>query len=82
MGDSSGGWATAFAATTSDTLELDGETGVDGTSSAVQVAVAEAIRRALSSPGLIRTSGVAVVARLVYSGRFRGPFERTKSILI
>ena len=40
MGDSSGGWATAFAATTSDTLELDGETGVDGTSSAVQVAVA------------------------------------------
>lgn len=40
MGDSSGGWAAAFAATTSDTLELDGETGVDGTSSAVQVAVA------------------------------------------
>ena len=40
MGDSSGGWATAFAATTGDTLELDGETGVDGTSSAVQVAVA------------------------------------------
>ncbi len=40
MGDSSGGWATAFAATTSDTRELDGETGVDGTSSAVQVAVA------------------------------------------
>ena len=40
MGDSSGGWATAFAAATGDTLELDGETGVDGTSSAVQVAVA------------------------------------------
>jgi len=40
MGDSSGGWATAFAATTSDTRELEGETGVDGTSSAVQVAVA------------------------------------------
>ena len=40
MGDSSGGWATAFAATTSGILELDGETGVDGTSSAVQVAVA------------------------------------------
>jgi acetyl esterase/lipase len=40
MGDSSGGWATAFAATTSDIPELDGETGVDGTSSAIQVAVA------------------------------------------
>jgi acetyl esterase/lipase len=40
MGDSSGGWATAFAATTSDTLELEGETGVDGTSSEVRVAVA------------------------------------------
>ena len=40
MGDSSGGWATAFAAATSDTLELEGEPGVDGTSSAVQVAVA------------------------------------------
>ena len=40
MGDSSGGWATAFAAATSDTLELEGETGVDGTSSAVRVAVA------------------------------------------
>lgn len=39
MGNSSGGWATAFAATTSDTMVLDGETGVDGTSSAVQVAV-------------------------------------------
>jgi acetyl esterase/lipase len=40
MGNSSGGWATAFAAATSDTLELEGETGVDGTSSAVRVAVA------------------------------------------
>ena len=40
MGDSSGGWATAFAAATSDTLVLEGETGVDGTSSAVRVAVA------------------------------------------
>ncbi|HEX4896935.1 MAG TPA: alpha/beta hydrolase [Candidatus Limnocylindrales bacterium] len=40
MGNSSGGWAAAFAATTGDDLELAGETGVDGTSSAVQVAVA------------------------------------------
>jgi acetyl esterase/lipase len=40
MGDSSGGWATAFAAATSDTLELEAETGVEGTSSAVRVAVA------------------------------------------
>ena len=39
MGNSSGGWSAAFAATTSDTLQLPGETGVDGTSSAVQVAV-------------------------------------------
>ncbi len=39
MGNSSGGWAAAFAATTSDILELGGETGVNGTSSAVQVAV-------------------------------------------
>jgi acetyl esterase/lipase len=39
MGNSSGGWATAFAAATSDTLELEGETGVDGTSSAVRVAL-------------------------------------------
>ena len=39
MGNSSGGWAAAFAATTSDIMELPGETGVDGTSSAVQVAV-------------------------------------------
>lgn len=40
MGNSSGGWAAAFAATTGDDLELAGESGVDGTSSAVQVAVA------------------------------------------
>jgi acetyl esterase/lipase len=39
MGNSSGGWATAFAATTSDILVLPGETGVDGISSAVHVAV-------------------------------------------
>ena len=39
MGNSSGGWAAAFAATTSDIMELPGEEGVDGTSSAVQVAV-------------------------------------------
>jgi acetyl esterase/lipase len=39
MGDSSGGWSAAFAATTSDELQLPGEPGVDGTSSAVQVAV-------------------------------------------
>ncbi len=39
MGNSSGGWATAFAATTSDIMELPGEEGVAGTSSAVQVAV-------------------------------------------
>lgn len=39
MGNSSGGWATAFAATTSDIMTLPGETGVDGTSSAVHVAV-------------------------------------------
>jgi acetyl esterase/lipase len=39
MGNSSGGWATAFAATTSDIMELPGEEGVDGISSAVQVAV-------------------------------------------
>ncbi|MEA1950662.1 MAG: alpha/beta hydrolase fold domain-containing protein [Planctomycetota bacterium] len=39
MGDSSGGWAAAFAATTSDIMELPGEEGVNGTSSAVQVAV-------------------------------------------
>lgn len=39
MGNSSGGWSAAFAATTSDIATLPGETGVDGTSSAVQVAV-------------------------------------------
>lgn len=39
MGNSSGGWAAAFAATTSDIMELDGEEDVNGTSSAVQVAV-------------------------------------------
>ncbi len=39
MGNSSGGWATAFAATTSDIMALPGEQGVDGTSSAVHVAV-------------------------------------------
>jgi acetyl esterase/lipase len=39
MGNSSGGWAAAFAATTSDVMELPGEAGVDGTSSAVHVAV-------------------------------------------
>ncbi|MGY2076284.1 alpha/beta hydrolase fold domain-containing protein [Blastococcus sp. SYSU DS0828] len=39
MGNSSGGWSAAFAATTSDIEQLPGETGVDGTSSAVQVAV-------------------------------------------
>jgi acetyl esterase/lipase len=39
MGNSSGGWSAAFAATTSDELTLPGETGVDGISSAVQVAV-------------------------------------------
>lgn len=39
MGNSSGGWATAFAATTSNELELPGEPGVNGVSSAVHVAV-------------------------------------------
>jgi acetyl esterase/lipase len=39
MGNSSGGWAAAFAATTSDMHRLPGETGVRRTSSAVQVAV-------------------------------------------
>lgn len=39
MGNSSGGWSAAFAATTSDTHTLPGETGVGATSSAVQVAV-------------------------------------------
>jgi len=40
MGTSSGGWAATFAATTGDILELPGELGVNGTSSAIQVAVA------------------------------------------
>jgi acetyl esterase/lipase len=39
MGNSSGGWAAAFVASTSDDMELPGETSVDGTSSGVQVAV-------------------------------------------
>lgn len=39
MGNSSGGWAAAFAATTSDIMRLPGEVSVDGTSSAVDVAV-------------------------------------------
>ena len=39
MGNSSGGWTSAIAATTSGIEQLDGETGVDGTSSAVQAAV-------------------------------------------
>ncbi|MEM9387511.1 MAG: alpha/beta hydrolase fold domain-containing protein [Pseudomonadota bacterium] len=40
MGNSSGGWAAAFAAATSDIPALPGETGIAGTSSAVRVAVA------------------------------------------
>lgn len=39
MGDSSGGWATAFAAATSDIPQLPGEQVANGTSSAVHVAV-------------------------------------------
>lgn len=39
MGNSSGGWAAAFAATTSDIKKLPGEKNVKGVSSAVQVAV-------------------------------------------
>jgi len=39
MGNSSGGWAAAFAATTSDIMQLPGEEGADGISSAVHVAV-------------------------------------------
>jgi acetyl esterase/lipase len=39
MGDSSGGWATAFAAATSGIAQLPGETVANGTSSAVRVAV-------------------------------------------
>ncbi|MCX8005101.1 MAG: alpha/beta hydrolase [Burkholderiaceae bacterium] len=40
MGDSSGGWAASFAAATSGIAQLPGETVANGTSSAVQVAVA------------------------------------------
>ncbi len=39
MGNSSGGWVSAVAATTSDILQLDGEPDVGGVSSAVQAAV-------------------------------------------
>lgn len=39
MGDSSGGWATAFAAATSGIAQLPGEVVANGTSSAVQAAV-------------------------------------------
>jgi acetyl esterase/lipase len=39
MGNSSGGWISAIAATTSDIEQLDGETDVEGVSSAVQAAV-------------------------------------------
>lgn len=39
MGNSSGGWATAIAATTGDIYRLDGEPDPGGTSSAVQAAV-------------------------------------------
>jgi acetyl esterase/lipase len=39
MGNSSGGWAAAIAATTSDILQLDGEPDVGGVSSAVQASV-------------------------------------------
>ncbi|MEO0973825.1 MAG: alpha/beta hydrolase, partial [Pseudomonadota bacterium] len=40
LGNSSGGWAAAFAAATSSLGALPGESGIDGTSSAVRVAVA------------------------------------------
>lgn len=40
MGDSSGGWTTAIAATTGDVPGLEGSVGVTGVSSAVQAAVA------------------------------------------
>ena len=40
MGDSSGGWTTAMAALTGDVPELEGNVGVTGVSSRVQVAVA------------------------------------------
>lgn len=39
MGNSSGGWVSAIAATTSDILQLDGEPDVGGVSSAVQASV-------------------------------------------
>jgi len=39
-GDSSGGWATAIAATTGDVPELEGNVGTTGVSSAVQAAIA------------------------------------------
>jgi acetyl esterase/lipase len=39
MGNSSGGWVSAIAATTSDVLQLEGEPDVAGVSSAVQAAV-------------------------------------------
>lgn len=40
MGDSSGGWTAAMAATTGDVAELEGNVGTTGVSSAVQAAVA------------------------------------------
>jgi acetyl esterase/lipase len=40
MGDSSGGWTTAMAATTGDAPAMEGNVGVGGVSSAVQAAVA------------------------------------------
>ncbi len=40
MGDSSGGWTTAMAATTGDVPELEGAVGITGVSSAVRAAVA------------------------------------------
>jgi acetyl esterase/lipase len=40
MGDSSGGWTSAMAAVTSDAPEMEGDVGVTGVSSAIQVAVA------------------------------------------
>jgi acetyl esterase/lipase len=39
MGNSSGGWVAAIAATTSDIRQLDGEPDVEGVSSAVQASV-------------------------------------------
>lgn len=40
MGESSGGWGAAMVATTGDVVELEGEIGTTGVSSAVQAAVA------------------------------------------